>query len=54
MADLFGEMEKQHILRPKLAIHHGRVDQCIKECGIVIAIYEDKAESKCGGDDVHM
>ena len=54
VADLLGEMEKQHILRPKSAIHHGRVDRCIKERGIVIAIREDKAESGCGGCDVYM
>ena len=54
VADLFGEMEKQHIFRPKSATHHGRVDRCIKERGIVIAIREDKAESGCGGCDIYM
>jgi len=54
VADLLGEVEKQHILRPKSAIHYGRVDRCIKERGIVIAIREDKAESGCGGCDIYM
>ena len=54
MADLLGEMEKQHVLRPKSSIHYGRVDWCIKERGIVIAIREDKAESGCRGCDVYM
>ena len=54
VADLFGEIEKQHIFRPKSATHHGRVDRCIKERGIVIAIREDKAESGCRGGDVYM
>ena len=54
VADLLGEMERKHILRPKSAIHHGRVDRCIKERGIVIAIREDKVESGCGGCDAYM
>jgi len=54
MTDLLGEMEKQCILRPKPATHYGRVDQYIKECGIVIAIHKDKAETGCGGGDVYM
>jgi len=54
VADLLGEMERQHILRPKSAIHHGRVDRCIKEHGIVIAIRKDKVESRCGGCDAYM
>jgi len=29
VVDLLREMEKQHILRPKSATHHGRIDQCM-------------------------
>ena len=54
VTDLLGEMEKQRILGPKPATHYGRVDRCIKERGIVIAIREDKAETGCGGGDVYM
>ena len=54
IADLLEKMEKQYILRPKSAIHYGRVNQCIKEHGIVIAIYENKVESGYGGCDVYM
>jgi len=54
VADILGQMEEQYTLRPKSASHSGRVDRCIKERGMVIAIHEDKTESGCGGGDVYM
>jgi len=54
VAGLLGEMEKEVILSPKSFIHYGKVDRCIKECGIVIAIREDKVEPAKGDGDLYM
>ena len=54
MAGLLGEMEKEVILSPKSFIHYSKVDWCVKEHGIVIAIHEDKVESAKENGDLYM
>ena len=54
IVDILEQIEEQYTLQPKSASHSGRTDQCIKECSMVIAIYKNKAESECGGDDLYI
>jgi len=54
VAGLLGEMEKEVILSPKSFIHYDKVDRYIKECGIIIAIHEDKVEPAKGDGNLYM
>jgi len=54
IAGLLEKIEKEVILSPKSFIHYGKVDRYIKECGIVIAIREDKVESAKENGNLYM
>ena len=52
-----GVLEKGEVgcqLKPYPSGHHGKIDQCIREANIPIALHEDKLEYGHGGSDAYM
>ena len=52
-----GVLEKGEVgcqLKPYPSGHHGKIDQCIREANIPIALREDKLEYGHGGSDAYM
>jgi len=47
-----GEAERQ--LKPTPFDHYGKIDRCIQEADILIALREDKLELGHGGSDAYM